>query len=59
MESDALRLAKAQHVISAMQADRVRLEHELKMARLEVTRLRRAVVSLQRHQSKTRETANA
>jgi hypothetical protein len=54
MESDALRLAKAQHVISAMQAERARLQYELKQARLENTRLHRAVVALQR-QAHTRE----
>jgi hypothetical protein len=57
MESDALRLAKARHVISAMQADKVRLEHALKLARLENTRLRRAVVSLQRQTAKPPERA--
>lgn len=52
MDSDALRLARAQHVISAMQAERVRREHELRMARLENTRLRRAVVALRRQAAK-------
>jgi hypothetical protein len=58
MDSDALRLAKAQQVISAGRAMRGKAEHELRLARLEVTRLRRAVVSLQRQaQAREREVA--
>ena len=41
MESDALRLIKARHAIEAERALRSKAEHELKMARLEVTRLTR------------------
>jgi hypothetical protein len=48
MESDALKLLQARRVIDAMRGERTRLEHELKMARMDVTRLRRAVVTLQR-----------
>ena len=61
MDSDALRLAKAQAVIGAERALRSKAEHELRVARLENTRLRRAVVALQRQaQTKDKgETANA
>lgn len=62
MDDPASKLAKAQHVISAMQAERVRLQHELKMVRLENTRLRRAVMSLQRQamtQTREKEAAHA
>jgi len=55
MDDTALKLLRAQHLIEAANRERFRLEHELKQARLEVTRLRRAVVSLQRQQTKERE----
>ena len=48
MDGDSLRLAKAQHVIAAERALRAKAEHDLRLARIEITRLRRAVVSLQR-----------
>jgi hypothetical protein len=48
MESDALRLAKARIAIEAAIRDRHRLEHELKMAKLENRRLRTAVALLRR-----------
>ena len=44
-DDTGLRLAKALH---AIKAERVRLGHELKLARLEITRLRHAVVTLRR-----------
>ena len=48
MDDPLLRLRKAEHVISAERAMRSKAEHELRTARLENTRLKRAVVSLQR-----------
>lgn len=48
MDDPQLKLTKANAVIGAERALRVKAEHELRMARLELTRLRRAVVALQR-----------
>lgn len=48
MDDPKLKLLAARRVIEAERALRYKAEHELKQARLEVTRLRRAVVSLQR-----------
>ena len=58
MDSDALRLIKAQHLIAAERALRSKAEHEMRQLRMENIRLRRAVISLQRHQTKPREDAN-
>ena len=46
IDSDALKLLQARRVIAAQQAERVRLETELRTARLENTQLKRAVVGL-------------
>ena len=54
MDDIALRLAKANAVIGAERALRSKAEHELRMAQMEVRRLRRAVVALQR-QAHTRD----
>jgi hypothetical protein len=48
MESDALKLRSAQHRLDAAQRERVRLEQIVRKITLENTRLRHAVVSLQR-----------
>jgi hypothetical protein len=48
----ALRLAKVRAIIAALWSDKTRLEHELRMARMDNTRLRRAVVGLQRQQTR-------
>ena len=58
MDDPQLKLTKANAVIGAERALRVKAEHELRMARLELTRLRRAVVALQR-QAQTREKNDA
>jgi hypothetical protein len=58
MDDPALRLMKAQHEIAAERAMRSKAEHELRIARLELTRAKRIIVGLQR-QAVKREEAGA
>ena len=58
MDDSASKLAKALRVIETERAERARLAHELKMVRLDNTRLRHAVVALQRQHAR-KEAAHA
>jgi signal transduction histidine kinase len=60
MDDQALKLLQARRVIDAERRERVRLERELKQARLDLTRAQRIIVALQRQQARPREeTAHA
>ena len=62
MDDFALRLLQARRVIAAQQAERVRLEQQVRKLTLDLTRAKHIIVGLQRQaqkQPKPRETANA
>ena len=58
MDDPSLKLLQARRVIAAERALRSKAEHEMRQLRMENIRLRRAVISLQRQQTKPREDAN-